>query len=267
MHDIEQECNREQNIYFLMDGSRANSDFPSLLLAVQMLVAAFNPVPNQSGTKVSVVLFGDGSTYAPSIMSNIGDGCEAIKSKLIELQLEFQVCDTNGNNYKKVERFESLCARGSAAASGLNTARRMIANGSSINSALVMMTDGQLSELSDPEDRINAINALKDGNLNLKTMIAAGITNPNQGSGATYGNLVNYTRSGFSDDHVVLGVSAIDVGTRIVDRMAGSGLICADYGNQPELHKCTYIYIHIKFISAACINIELSKAHTLRALA
>ena len=215
-----------------MDGSRGNSYFPSLLLAVQMLVAAFNPVPNQSGTKVSVVLFGDGNQHPPSVMSTISNGCEDTKSKLIELQYEFQACAMNGNNYKKVQGFESLCARGSNAASGLNTVRRMIGSSSSVSSALVMMTDGQLSELSDPEDRINAINALEDDNLNLKTMIVAGIKNPTQGSGATYGNLVEYTRLGFSDDHVVLGDSAIDVGRHIVDRMAGSGIICADYGNQ-----------------------------------
>ena len=230
---IEQECSPEQNIYFLMDGSQGNSDFPSLLMAVQMLVAAFNPVPNQSGTKVSVVLFGDGSRIPPSVMSTTDDGCEDIKSKLIELQKEFQVCDTNGNEYTKHEGYLSLCARGSQAASGLNTIRRMIESNPSISSALVMMTDGQLSELNDPEDRINAINALKNENLNLYTIIASGIEDHTQGSGATYDNLVKYTRSGFSDDHVLLGRNAIHVGRLVVNTMAASGIICPDYGNQP----------------------------------
>ena len=239
MNDIEQQCSSEQNVYFLLDGSQANKDFPSLLLAVQMLVAAFNPVPNQSGTKVSVVLFGDGNQYAPSVMSFIQDGCEAIKSQLIELQKEFQVCATNKNSYTKREGFKSLCAQGSSAASGLKVIKDMITRSSSVNSALVIMTDALLSELNEPTDRINAINALKDENLNLKTMIASGISNPTPGSGATYANLVGYTRFGspeFSDDHVALGDSAIDVGVRIVDRMAASGIICADYGKQHNIY-------------------------------
>ena len=220
-----------------------------------MLVAAFNPVPNQSGTKVSVVLFGDGSQYAPSVMSTIDDRCEDIKSKLIELQYEFQVCDTNANKYEKKKGFESLCAKGSSAASGLKAIKEMIASSSSINSALVIMTDALLSELNDPEDRINAINALKDENLNLKTILASGITNPTQGSGATYANLVEYTRSDsqeFSDDHVVLGDSAIDVGRRVVKQMAESGIICADYGNQSKYGTCVatiqYRYNKLQYV-------------------
>ena len=217
-------CSVDQNIYFLLDGTKGNNEFCTMVIIIQILVAAFNPTASLSGTRVSTVLFPNGEHLNASVVFGTQDTCVSIvNSKLRELQQEFQKCQTPGINYDPP--FPSFCGEGTSAVDGLKTIYELIPSPPTTNSAVVILTDGRI--IDDDTERSNILAKLAERGV--QSILAAAV----KGSGslsATVDNLRLYTLQNREED-AILHDNVIDVGVGIVERMNETGLICLEHGN------------------------------------
>ena len=226
----EPSCSIDQNIYFLLDGTKGNNEFCSMAIIIQMLVAAFNPTASLSGTRVSTVLFPNGQHLNASVVFGTQDTCDTIvNSKIKDLQQEFQKCRTPGTNY--VPLYPSFCGGDTSAVDGLKTIYELTPSPPTTNSAVVILTDGQI--IDDATERNNILN--KFGERGVTSILAAAVKGTGSLS-ATVDNLRLYTLQNREED-AILRDNVIDVGVGIVARMNEIGLICPEHGNYSS---CSY---------------------------
>ena len=220
----ESECSINQNIYFLLDGTRQNYAFCTMGITIHMLVAAFNPGSSSSGTRLSTVLFPRNGIS--NVVFNTDKTCDEIKGTLKSLQTQMQTCQDNQQTDKSSITYTSLCGSNTVAVAGLDKIRSLIPNPATTDSAVVILTDGKIDDPADTREK--ALNDLADSGLRVQSIIAGGVRN----SGATDANLKLYNRKDTVNDRVVLADDAIGLGLELVGEMKDVGLICPKLGIQ-----------------------------------
>ena len=223
MH-TESECSINQNIYFLLDGTRQNYAFCTMGIVIHMLVAAFNPSSSSSGTKTSTMLFPRNGEA--NVVFNTGNSCDQIEGTLKTLQTQMQTCQDNQQIDKSSITYTSLCGSNTVAVAGLDKIRSLIPKPATTDSAVVILTDGKIDDPADTREK--ALNDLADSGLRVQSIIAGGIRN----SGATDANLKLYNREDKVNDRVVLADDAIGLDLELVREMKDVGLICPKLGIQ-----------------------------------
>ena len=198
---------------------------------MQVLVAAFNPSStSDSGTKITAWLFGEGDLAKPSLVFSSNMSCnEIVNNRSVSLINEFGKCLDNRRKYSS-ELFPSLCGQLTSAVSGLEQiAAEVEKNGPSRNSAMVMLTDGVITD--DATERQAVYKRLSS-----TMIISGGIQDAN------VNNLMLYTPSA---DNILRESGPIDLGLAIVARLNVTGVLCADHGNLslfPQFYyaQCSY---------------------------
>ena len=209
-------CDKEQDLYFLIDATASNNFFCEVVVVIQMLVAAFNP-SSSSGTKISAVLFGAGDRAGPSDVFDSSMECyQVVNERLASLITEFGECLENNRNYISLE-FPSLCGQLTSAVSGLNVTANNVQD-SGRNNALVMLTDGTIND--DESERIAVLKKLEN-----TTIIVGGIKGAGGISGASRENLNLYS------DYLSIEADPVDLGINIVGLLNATGILCPDHGN------------------------------------
>ena len=225
LYTVPPSCSIDQNIYFLLDGTKGNNEFCSMAIIIQLLVAAFNPTASLSGTRVSTVLFPNGQSLNASVVFGTRDTCDSIvNNKIKVLQQEFQKCRSSSRNYNPL--FPSFCGDGTSAVDGLKTIHDLIPSPPTTKSAVVILTDGQI--IDDATERSNILAKL--GERGVQSVLAAAVKGAGSLS-ATVDNLRLYTLQNREAD-AILRDTVIDVGVGIVARMNKTGIICPDHGKQ-----------------------------------
>ena len=182
-----------------------------------MLVAAFNPsTTSDSGTKITAWLFGEGDRAEPSLVFNSSTSCNKIvNDRLASLINEFGKCLENGHKYSS-EVFPPLCGQLTSAVSGLKQiAAEIERNSPSRNSAMVMLTDGVITDDATERQAVYM-------RLNSTVIISGGIQD------ADVNNLRLYTPSA---ENILVRSDPIDLGLAIVAQLNETGVLCADHGN------------------------------------
>ena len=218
-------CNINQNLFFLFDGSSANTQFCPMAIVIHMLVAAFNPMSSTSGTKLSTVLFHKSDT-PPSVVFDLKDSCSVIQGSLKKLQQDYQHCYVKfpgEGNY--VNNYPSICGGFSLAVDGLEKIHDLIpANQPGRANVLVIMTDGVLND--DDNERKTVLDQLKTKGV---SSILVSAVSSSDAIPATQASLIKYTISDNKDD-VIIRDEVIDVGIDIVQRMNATQVICKELG-------------------------------------
>ena len=191
------------------------------MVVMQMLVAAFNP-SSTSGTQVASLLFSDNANNkepSPVFAMNTpcSDAVQGSGRSLSSLMIDFGVCLDNHRNYDST-LFPSSCGEGTSAVKGLQEIHRLASNEkSSVESAIVMLTDGVIQD--DASERSKVLSDLKSAGI--RTIIAAGINEADEE------NLRLYT----SNDNILVSKNAVQLGIDIVNKMQERGIVCKDHGN------------------------------------
>ena len=188
-----------------------------MVITIQMLVAAFNQGSSSSGTNLSTVLF-----PGANVVFNTSNTCEEVKSKLNTLQTQLLTCQDDLQNSSIT--YTSLCGSNALAVGGLDKIRSLIPQPATTDSAVVILTDGEIGDPDSERDR--ALNDLSNSTLRVTSIIVAGIRH----SDAIEANLRLYNRN-ISNDSVVLANDAISLSIDLVAKMEEIGLICSDLGN------------------------------------
>ena len=226
---------KDQDLYFLIDATASNEFFCQLVSVIQVLVAAFNPSTiSNSGTKITAWLFGEGGLAAPSLVFSRSTSCnKTVDERLVSLINEFGKCLDNKRKYTS-EVFPPLCGQLTSAVSGLKQiAAEVEKNGPSKNSAMVMLTDG---EIKDDETELQAV--LK--RFSSTIIISGGIQDAN------VNNLMLYTPSA---DNILLRGDPTDLGIAIVARLSETGILCAEHGNLSLFKLLSYTHAQCSYLS------------------
>ena len=118
----------------------------------------------------------------------------------------------------------SQCGEGTSAVKGLEKIHNLTSStNSTTEKAILMLTDGQI--LDDKEEREKVLYKLNWTGI---TLIAAGFDGDSSGAAsADVKNLKLYT----SDNNILVGTNAVQLGIDIVNKMEERGIICKDHGN------------------------------------
>ena len=222
----EASCNINQNLFFLLDGTEANSEFCQMAIVIHMLVAAFNPTSSASGTKLSTVLFHKSNT-PPSVVFDLKDSCSDIQDSLKKLQQDYQHCGPLLNIPKEnyVTNYPSICGGFSRAVDGLEKIRDLIPpKEPGRANALVIMTDGVLNDGDNEREAVlNQLTTKGVSSILVSAVLSSGAIP------TTQANLIKYTVDDNEDD-VIIRKKVEDVGIDIVSRMKDTGVICKELG-------------------------------------
>ena len=209
-------CDEQQNIYFLVDVTSSNefNRFCQILITIDLLVAAFNPMA--SNTRVSAYYFLDGSLWTSSTTC-----FDIVNHRIPSLFQEF------GRRRPPCSRstvFPGICGDQSRALPGLRAiVNEAVAEGTDVERAAVILTDGNLEEL--PGDDIPPV--LQDLiNAQFSTCIVAGLES--RTTRINMKRLERYTIGG--NDYAIVKGNPRDLGITLVNRLNAAGVLCDEHG-------------------------------------
>ena len=216
-------CDKQQKLFFYIDVTASNiyENFCSLIIVIQMLVAAFNPSAT-SGTKIGALLFPDISrSRDPSPVFDMDTLCfDAVQGpgrSLSSLMIDYGACLDHNRIYDSM-LFPSSCGEATSAVKGLREIHRIASNTrNSTEGAILMITDGII--MDDAAERSRVLSDLNS--TGISTLIAAGINEADEA------NLRHYT----SDDNILIGTDPVQLSIDIVNKLEERGIICPDHGN------------------------------------
>ena len=181
-------------------------------------MATFNP-SSSSGTKISAVLFGEGTLAPPSTVFESNMDCRKIvNDRLVSLIKEMGNCLDNRRRYTSTV-FPSLCGQLTSAVSALRVIHQLANNRSHFEGTVIIITDDTIHDYNN--ERRAVINDLNSDGIN--TIIAAGIHD------ASPNNLLLYASS---QETVITKRDPVDLGVAIVQQLLVNGVLCQDYGNK-----------------------------------
>ena len=207
-------CEKEQNIYFLVDATASNgfNQFCQILITVDLLVAAFNPTLSGT-TKVFGHLFPNGQLIWNPATTCVG----IVKERLPLLMNEF-----GKRNCHSSTVFPGICGGQTVAVPGLRVIAGEVGK-TDVEQAVVILTDGNLEDDASTVPPI--IQSLEKEGV-IASIIAGFQARADQPIDINI--LKRYTIGG--DANAIVEEDPIDLGIAVVNRLNAEGVLCNQHG-------------------------------------